>query len=149
MLFLGDYTGTTSTAIADGSIKIDEGRPFSVRPTHFSFWYTYDPYNSDGADTFEALVKVFDANGTVIGSGNYTCNKLTTSWTQQTIAINYTGEIVAKAAKIYVFFQSSNAGQGNVPYGKKRDVVLADDAKRTTHYGSVLRIDDLELRYDK
>ena len=149
MLFLGDYTGTTSTALADGSIKIDEGRPFSVRPTHFSFWYTYDPYNSDGADTFEALVKVIDANGTVIGSGNFTCNKLTTSWTQQTIAINYTGEIVAKAAKIYVFFQSSNAGQGNVPYGKKRDVVLADDAKRTTHYGSVLRIDDLELRYDK
>lgn len=149
MLFLGDYTGTTSTAGANGSITIDEGRPFNVRPTHLSFWYTYAPYNSDGADTFEALIKVIDANGLTIATGNFTSNKKMDSWTQQTIAISYISEVVAKAAKIYVFFQSSNAGQGNVPYGKRRNVVLADDQTRTTHYGSTLRIDDLNLTFDR
>ncbi|MGN0258374.1 MAG: DUF4493 domain-containing protein [Bacteroides sp.] len=149
MLFLGDYTGTTSTATANGSITIDEGRPFPVRPTHLSFWFTYAPYNSDGADSFEALIKVIDANGTVIGSGIFTSNKKVDFWTQQTIVISYISEVVSKAAKIYVFFQSSNAGQGNVPYGKKRKVTLADDKTYTTHYGSVLRIDDLYLTFDR
>lgn len=55
----------------------------------------------------------------------------------------------AKANKIYVFFESSNQGQGNVPYGRQRKITLADDKERTTHYGSILRIDDISLTYDR
>lgn len=149
MLFIGNYTGTTSTRLANGNISIDEGRTFTSRPTKLSFYYTYEPY---GTDTYEVIVKVFDAEGNVIGSGNHTSNATQPNWTEQIISINYSlaeDNVVKKANKIYVFFQSSNAGQGNVPYEKKRPVILADYGKATTHSGSVLRIDDISLSYDK
>ena len=149
MLFIGNYTGTTSTLLANGNISIDEGRTFTSRPTRLSFYYTYEPY---GTDTYEVIVKVFDAEGNVIGSGNHTSNATQPNWTEQIISINYSpaeDNVVKKANKIYVFFQSSNAGQGNVPYEKKRPVILADYGKATTHSGSVLRIDDISLSYDK
>lgn len=149
MLFIGNYTGTTSTSLANGSISIDEGRTFTSRPTKLSFYYTYEPYNTD---TYEVIIKVFDAEGNVIGSGNHTSNVVQSNWTEQTISINYSpaeNNVIQKANKIYVFFQSSNAGQGNVPYEKKRPVILADYGKATTHSGSVLRIDDISLSYDR
>ena len=144
MLFVGDYTGTTSTSAANGSISIDEGRPFSARPTQLSYWYMYEPY---GTDTYDMVVKAFDANDNVIATNSYVSNEAQADWKQVTLNLDYTS--TEKIAKIYVFFESSNAGQGNVPYEKKRDLTLADDQKRTTHYGSVLRIDDIQLIYDK
>lgn len=144
MLFVGDYTGTTSTAAANGSISIDEGRPFSARPTQLSYWYMYEPYDTD---TYDMVVKAFDTNGNVIATNSYASNEAQADWKRITLNLDYTS--TAKIAKIYVFFESSNAGQGNVPYGKKRKLTLADDKERTTHYGSVLRIDDIQLIYDK
>ena len=144
MLFVGDYTGTTSTSGANGSISIDEGRPFSARPTQLSYWYMYEPY---GTDTYDMVVKAFDADGNVIATNSYASNEAQAEWKQVTLNLDYTS--TAKIAKIYVFFESSNAGQGNVPYGLDRKVTLADDKERTTHYGSVLRIDDIQLIYDK
>lgn len=144
MIFLGDYTGTTSTWGADGSISIDEGRPFNARPTQLTYWYLYEPY---GTDTYDMVVKVLDAKNQVIGTCSYISNEAQGEWKQVTLTINYSSS--AKAAKLYVFFESSNAGQGNVPYGKRRKLTLADDKERTTHYGSILRIDDIQLIYDK
>ena len=144
MLFLGDYTGTTSTAKADGSITIDEGRAFSSRPTQISYWFMYEPH---GTDTHDMVVKVFDAANNEIASCSYASNEAQTMWKQVTLPIQYTSE--AKAAKLYVFFESSNAGQGKVPYEERKKIVLADDKERTTHYGSILRIDDIQLIYDK
>lgn len=149
MLFYGNYTGTTSTGAANGEASIDEGRAFNVRPTQISFWYTYEPYNGDQQDTYEVAVKVFDASGNVIGEGKHTSNQSITSWTYQTVDITYQNDYVEKAAKIYVCFLSSNAGQGNVPYEKKRNVTLSDSGSYTTHAGSILRIDDISLIYDK
>ena len=149
MLFIGNYTGTTSTTVANGSISIDEGRFFTVRPTRLTFWYTYTPY---GEDTYEVIVKVFDTENNVIAKGNYTSSKQQTSWTEVTIDFTYTqteGGIIKKANKIYVLFQSSNLGQANVPYERRRQVTLADYGTATTHSGSVLRIDDISLVYDK
>ena len=149
MLFTGNYTGTTSTSGANGEIKIDEGRSFTVRPTRLRFWYTYEPYETD---TYEVIVKVFDSENKVIGAGNHISSASTTTWKEVSVDITYTptsADYVPKAAKIYVFFQSSNAGQGNVPYEKKRKVTLADYGTATTHSGSVLRIDDLSLDYNK
>ena len=130
-------------------IKLDEGRSFTVRPTRLRFWHTYEPY---GTDTYEVIVKVFDSENKVIGAGNHTSSASTTTWKEVSVDITYTptsADYVPKAAKIYVFFQSSNAGQGNVPYEKKRKVTLADYGTATTHSGSVLRIDDLSLDYNK
>lgn len=149
MLFFGNYTGTTSTSAANGSVSIDEGREFTVRPTKLSFWYTYEPYDGDGKDTYEVIVKVFDKDGNVIGNGSHTSNQTITTWTEQSVTINYPNETVNKATKIYVLFQSSNAGQSNVPYGKNRTVNLADYGDVKTPYGSVLRIDDISLTFDK
>lgn len=149
MLFYGNYTGTTSTSAANGSISIDEGRTFNSRPTQISFWYIYEPYNGDKQDTYEVIVKVIDASGNIIGEGHHTSNMLTTSWTNQTINITYQTGYIEKASKIYVCFLSSNAGQGNVPYEKKREISLSDAGNYTTHYGSILRIDDISLIYDK
>ena len=149
MLFYGTYTGTTSTGAANGSISIDEGRSHNSRPTRLSFWYMYEPYNSD---TYDALVKVFDAEGNVIATGSYSSDASQSTWQQVDIDLSYAtlGDgSTAKANKIYVFFESSNKGQGNVPYGKQRKITLADDKERTTHYGSILRIDDISLTYDR
>ena len=144
MLFVGDYTGTTSTTFADGSISIDEGRTFHSRPTKLSYWFMYEPY---GTDTYDMVVKAFDADNNVIATNSYASSDAQAEWKQVTVNLDYTS--TAKIAKIYVFFESSNAGQGNVPYGKRRKLTLADDKERTTHYGSVLRIDDIQLIYDK
>lgn len=144
MLFVGDYTGTTSSTLADGSISIDEGRVFHSRPTKLSYWYMYEPY---GTDTYDMAVKAFDADNNLIATSSYASSDAQTEWKQVTVNLDYTS--TAKIAKIYVFFESSNAGHGNVPYGKKRKLTLADDKERTTHYGSVLRIDDIQLIYDK
>lgn len=149
MLFYGNYTGTTSTSFADGNIDIEEGRSFNVRPTKLSFWYTYEPYNGNEQDTYEVIIRIFDADGNIIGEGNHTSNQQITSWSNQTIDITYKNDYVEKATKIYVCFQSSNAGQGNVPYEKKREITLSDSGNYTTHYGSILRIDDISLIYDK
>lgn len=149
MLFYGNYIGTTSTGIADGNIDIDEGRNINARPTKLSFWYTYEPYNGNEQDTYEVIIKIFDANGNIIGEGSHTSNQQITSWSNQTIDITYKNDYVEKASKIYVCFQSSNAGQGNVPYEKERVITLSDSGNYTTHYGSILRIDDISLIYDK
>lgn len=149
MLFYGNYTGTTSTGAANGNISVDEGRSFNMRPTQLSFWYTYEPYDGNGQDTYEVIVKVFDSLGNIIGEGSYTSNQQITDWTNETVDIVYGDKYVDKAAKIYVCFCSSNAGQGNVPYGKERKISLADSGDYTTHYGSILRIDDISLVYDK
>lgn len=147
MLFYGNYTGTTSTSLADGNVNIDEGRPFDSRPTQLKFYSTYEPY---GTDTYEVIVKVFDSENNVIGNGSFTSSNSKTNWSEESIDINYQGTgTINKAVKIYVFFQSSNAGQGNVPYEKKRKVTLADYGSATTHSGSVLRIDDISLVYGK
>ena len=147
MLFYGNYTGTTSTSLADGNVNIDEGRPFDSRPTQLKFYSTYEPY---GTDTYEVIVKVFDSENNVIGNGSFTSSNSKTNWSEESIDINYQGTgTINKAVKIYVFFQSSNAGQGNVPYEKKRKVTLADYGSATTHSGTILRIDDISLVYDK
>lgn len=146
MLYTGTYTGTTSTGGADGSVSIDEGKSFNSRPTKLGFWYTYEPYEND---TYEVIIKIFDNENNIIGSGSFTSSLAVSEWTQTFVDINYPIETINKAAKIYVFFQSSNAGQGNVPYGKKREIYLADYGNETTHYGSILRIDDISLVYDK
>ena len=104
----------------------------------------YEPY---GTDTHDMVAKVLDAENKVIGTCSYISSEAQGEWKQVTLAINYTSS--AKAAKLYVFFESSNAGQGNVPYGKQRKLTLADDKERTTHYGSILRIDNIQLIYDK
>lgn len=146
MLFYGNYTGTTSTRLADGSISIDEGRSFQNRPTQLSFYYTYEPC---GTDTYEVVVKVFDARNNIIGSGTHTSNATVTNWSKGIIDIVYSeNEYVNKAVKIYVLFQSSNAGQGNVPYERK-GITLADYGLATTYSGSILRIDDISLVYDR
>lgn len=146
MLYTGTYTGTTSTGGANGSVSIDEGKPFNSRPTKLSFWYTYEPYEND---TYEVIIKIFDNGNNIIGSGSLTSSTATSEWTQAFVNIDYPTETINKAAKIYVFFQSSNAGLGKVPYGKKRGIYLADHGNETTHYGSILRIDDISLVYDK
>lgn len=148
MLFYGDYTGTTSTSAADGSVSINEGRSFFVRPTKLSFYYTYDPYNGDGQDTYEVIIKVFDSNGDVIANGHHTSDIKQLTWSKQEVKINYSDSIVNKAAKIYVLFQSSNKGQENVPYGE-REISIDGFNTVKTPYGSILRIDDISLVYDK
>ena len=104
-------------------------------------------YEPHGTDTHDMVVKVFDAANNEIASCSYASNEAQTTWKQVTLPIQYPSE--AKAAKLYVFFESSNAGQGKVPYEKGKKIVLADDKGRTTHYGSILRIDDIQLIYDK
>lgn len=148
MLFYGDYTGTTSTSAANGSVSINEGRSFFVRPTKLSFYYTYDPYNGDGQDTYEVIIKVFDSNGDVIANGHHTSDIKQLTWSKQEVKINYSDSIVNKAAKIYVLFQSSNKGQENVPYGE-REISIDGFNTVKTPYGSILRIDDISLVYDK
>lgn len=147
ILFSANYTGTTSSGWVDsGSFTYDRGRVFTDRPTAMEFYYTYSPLNNDQFRVYIELMHDTE----VIGSGELIVGGTVSDYTKGTININYTGTVVAKATKIFVVFLSSaETTQGNIPCKKNVTVTLADEGNKKTHAGSILRIDDISLVYDK
>lgn len=136
-LFIGSYNG-----------GIVQGHDFGVRPTALTFWYKYKPYNSDA---FKVVISLKNGEKE-IATGTYEPTAYSSEdieYQQASVNFNYSVEN-EKATTICVQFLASN----------KTDLSESDFIKGTTitypvvgnwtvHMGSILKIDDISLVYDK
>lgn len=167
-LLIGNYTHT-----GGNGESIDYGRPFTTRPTSFTFYYQYEPWGGDnrtgGDDEFIAYIEVYSED-IRIGRGEFryrsNARQSITSWTQASADLIYSRTDL-KATKVTMEFRSSvdnnpavssyweRKGSTYVSGKKNNDYAngcpkLADQQYsdgKFQFYGSVLRIDDINLVY--
>ncbi|MEG1076014.1 MAG: DUF4493 domain-containing protein [Mucinivorans sp.] len=140
LLYIGDFS-----YVKPNDTKT-EGKSFDCRPESFSFWYTYDSYNTD---KFDARITLWSGN-TKIGEGVYTSPAASVAtYTQCTVKVFYTNELL-RADKMTIVFRSTNKA---IPEVEKK--TLAIDYEPDMDYnknwsawvGSKLRVDDITLNY--
>lgn len=143
-LFVGIYNW-------DGSNEtITPGHTFTTRPTKLSFWYKYQPYNTD---EFEAYIEMQHREGnavTTLASGKFrnSASSADTEYQNASIYLDYKYEHISlKATHLCIQFISTTADK---PAAQKGATVDLADAKNgwSAHIGSRLRIDDVELIYE-
>lgn len=144
-------TNTDATAVGDnvpGEIWIGkaddsgnhtaDGRSFASRPSSVKFWYRYVP---NASESFAVYVVLKDASGAEIARTEKLDGKAASAWTQCEMPIVYSNTM-AKAASIYICFKSCVSG--GVKTGQSMEIA---GKEQTVHYGSTLKIDDVELTY--
>ena len=120
-----------------GNHSVD-GHAFASRPSSLKFWYKYSPINSE---KFAVYISLKDASGNQIAYSEKLDGSASFEWTQCEIPIVYSN-LSARAAIIYICFKSAVSGE------IKMDTTMEIAGKQqTSHIGSALRIDDLELVY--
>ena len=130
-----------------GTYGSESGRPMESRPSALSFWYTHDPYDGD---SFLVNVSIY-SNGTQIASGTSTISNSTSSWQQEIVKLQYSRTDL-KATSIYVEFVSGTKlnSSGEPVHQSKGGLSVTHGGNKTAsvHRGSVVAIDDVELKYD-
>lgn len=147
----GSYVGGAmvgSLFIGTYNSGIIQGHSFDSRPSSLSFWYKYKPYNSDA---FKVVVSLKNGD-TEIATGTYEPSAYSAEdnvYKQATVNFNYTDN-TAKATTICVQFLASNKTSlsGN-DFAWGTNINYPTIGNWTVHMGSVLKIDDLCLNYDK
>lgn len=136
-LFIGTYDS-----------GIIQGHDFGSRPTSMSFWYKYKPYNSDA---FKVVVSLKNGDRE-IATGTYepaASSEEDGEYGHATVDFNYT-EPFEKATSICVQFLASNKtslSQSDFDLGTTITYPVIGDW--TVHMGSILKIDDISLAFDK
>lgn len=115
-----------------------DGHEFSSRPTSLKFWYNYITSNNEN---FVVTVVLKDAAGNEIARVEKTDGSATDKWEQCEIPIVYS-VLNAKAASIYISFKSCNSGE--IQMDSTMEIA---GVNQTSHIGSVLKIDEVELAY--
>lgn len=147
------HLGATRTTRPDGygnregSVETSDLAPLGIsctsRPSSMTFYYKYSPKNS--ADLGYAEICVIDAAGNIITSKSVSLSA-SSAYQQRDINLDYPVD-AAKAAKIYVRFQSTN----DRTYLQKNDDNFSGpgfaNTTRGTFMGSQLYIDDIKLNY--
>ena len=115
-----------------------DGHAFASRPSSMKFWYKYAPINSE---KFAVYISLRDAAGNQIAYSEKLDGSAAYEWTQCEIPIIYS-DLNTRAASIYICFKSAVSGD------VKLDVTMEIAGKhQTSHIGSALKIDDIELVY--
>lgn len=139
-LFIGTYKYSNKT-----ETKVT-GHAFSSRPSKVSFWYKYIPYQTDA---FKVYIEIRNSN-TVIATGTYipaAYSAADNDYRNVCITLNYTNKLL-KATDISIEFFSTiqtSFSSDNLIMGE--NIELTDVGNWQTHYGSRLKIDDVELIY--
>lgn len=120
-----------------GNHSVD-GHSFASRPSVLRFWYTYVSYFNE---TFVVTCILKDAGGNEIARSEKTDGAATGEWTPCEIPIVYS-DLDTKAASIYISFKSCESGDIN-----EKSTMEVAGKNQTSHLGSTLRIDDIELIY--
>ena len=142
-LFIGKY----SFVHEDGPETYDYGMSYSSRPTSVEFYYTYSPYNGDSFKVWVVLEnRSNDGNVTRIGYGELTGSESITSFTHNTISIEYSN-IYLNITHMYIVF-SSSANCSDVEETENNNL-QGMVSEGNYHNGSVLTIDDVQLIYEK
>ena len=136
-LFIGTYNS-----------GIVQGHDFESRPTSLSFWYKYKPYKSDA---FKVVVSLKNGDKE-IATGIYepaTYTDEDNKYQQATVDFNYTDD-KAKATTICVqFLASNNTSLSDNNFEQGTTITYPVIGNWTVHMGSILKIDDLSLDYNK
>ena len=136
-LFIGSYNS-----------EIVQGHAFEVRPTSMSFWYKYKPYNSDA---FKVIVSLKNGDKE-IATGVYEPIPYSVEddeYKQAVVDFNYI-EPYEKATAICVQFLASNkTSLSGDDFVKGTTITYPVIGNWTVHMGSILKIDDISLVYDK
>ncbi len=122
----------------DSGNHASDGHSFASRPSLLKFWYTYVSYNSE---TFVVTCILKDAQGNEIARAEKTDGGAAGEWTFCEMPIVYSN-LESKAASIYISFKSCESGSINV-----NSTMEIAGIQQTSHLGSTLRIDDIELIY--
>ena len=122
----------------DSGNHASDGHAFASRPASVKFWYKYLPINSE---KFAVYLSLKDAAGNQIAYTEKLDGSAAYEWTQCEIPIVYSN-LKARAASIYICFKS--AVNGDVKLDATMEIA---GRQQTSHIGSALRIDDIELVY--
>lgn len=141
-IFIGSYSWS------DKSEHKSLGHRFNTRPLGLSFWYKYKPYKTDA---FKVLVEV-KSGETVIAAGEYVPEAYSSEdleYQQHTISLEYTNSLL-KATSISVQFLSTNKTSFTENDLQKNGTLTLTDCADSwnAHFGSFLKIDDVELIYE-
>ena len=140
-LFIGSYNWS------DGTETINQGHTFSVRPSAFTFYYRYDPKNTD---TFKAYIELKNGDE-VIATGTFipTESSEDSGWQQATVTIDYV-EAPKTATSIFVqFLSTTKTSFSEDDFDKNKSITFPVMGDWNAHIGSMLYIDDISLVYDK
>lgn len=136
-LFIGSYNS-----------GIVQGHDFNVRPTAMSFWYKYKPY---GSDAFKVVVSLKNGDKE-IATGTYEPTAYDVEdgeYKQAIVDFNYV-EPYEKATTVCVQFLASNkTSLSESDFAKGTTITYPVVGNWTVHMGSILKIDDIALVYDK
>ena len=122
----------------DSGNHASDGHAFASRPASVKFWYKYLPINSE---KYAVYLSLKDAAGNQIAYTEKLDGSAAYEWTQCEIPIVYSN-LNARAASIYICFKS--AVSGDVKLDATMEIA---GRQQTSHFGSALRIDDIELVY--
>lgn len=141
-IFIGTYSWS------DKSEHKSLGHSFNTRPLGLSFWYKYKPYKTDA---FKVMVEV-KSGETVIAAGEYVPEAYSSEdleYQQHTISLEYTNNLL-KATSISVQFLSTNKTSFTENDLQKNGTLTLTDCSDSwnAHFGSFLKIDDVELIYE-
>lgn len=136
-LFIGSYNS-----------GIVQGHDFGVRPTHLTFWYKYKPYNSDA---FKVVISLKNGDEE-IANGTYEPTAYSAeddAYDQATVELNYMNSNT-KATTICVQFLASNkTSLSGSDFAWGTTINYPTIGEWTVHMGSILKVDDISLVYDK
>lgn len=136
-LFLGSYDS-----------GIVQGHSFASRPTSLSFWYKYKPYNSDA---FKVVVSLKNGEKE-IATGTYepqAYSKEDNGYAQAMVDFNYSDETEKPTTICVQFLASNKTSLSDDDFEKGTTITYPVVGNWTVHMGSVLKIDDISLVYDK
>lgn len=141
-LFIGTYNWS------DKKETVTTGHLFTSRPYGMKFWYKYTPYQTDN---FKVEIEIRSGNK-VIAGGSYiseAASSADSEYQEAYINLDYQGNM-EKATDIYVnILSTTKTSFGSDDLQKAGTIDLTDCATGwTTHLGSRLKIDDLELIYE-
>lgn len=126
------------------------GHSFESRPLSIVFFYKYKPYNSD---SFKVLVSLKN-NDITIAESEYV-HELTqvedSDYRKCSIALNYSNYILKATSISIEFFSTNKTSFSKSDFIKNGTIYLPTDngsVKWNAHYGSTLKIDDLQLIYE-
>lgn len=126
----------------DSGNHSSEGHSFGSRPDSLCFMYKYE---SNGGETFSVHAELYSEDGTVIATASTDSGSASSSWLRFSLPFQY-ADTARKAAKIYISFKSTSASKPSVTGNKV--ITIADNAKYTGNFGSMLYLDDLQLVYE-
>lgn len=120
------------------------------RPTGVRFFYQYLPYHTD---SWSVHLELLDGNKQVISATDFQAGDRENDWTEATVQLNYTDEkLQTKCEYIYLLFCSTTHPGAGMPYQETEQTFYVGENTqkfKPAYVGSILRIDDIALIYDK